>query len=124
MLFSHRNVVIALAVLVTLFLFFRPSKLKEISPLQYLRALGKESPEILNSTLGFQQIFVISLPERSDRRDAMTLAAVLSKIDVTWIDGVAGKDVLDKVVPGDAYDKSISKGNKGSWRAHMNVLQR
>lgn len=54
----------------------------------------------------------------------MTLAAALSKIQVTWIDGVAGHDVLDKVLPGDSFDKKISTGNKGSWRAHMDALQR
>ncbi len=54
----------------------------------------------------------------------MTIAAAISGIDVSWIDGVAGSDVSDKVLPGDSYDKSISRGNKGSWRAHMNALQR
>ena len=72
----------------------------------------------------FQEVLVINVPERTDRRDAMTLAAALSKIDVTWIDGVAGQNVLDKVLPGDSFDKKISTGNKGSWRAHMDALQR
>lgn len=72
----------------------------------------------------FQEVLVINVPERTDRRDAMTLAAALSRIKITWIDGVAGHDVLDKVVPGDSFDKKISAGNKGSWRAHMDALQR
>ncbi|KAK4443241.1 glycosyltransferase [Podospora aff. communis PSN243] len=54
----------------------------------------------------------------------MTLAAAVSEIDITWIDGVAGKDVPDKVMPADSVDKGIASGNKGSWRAHMNALQR
>lgn len=73
--------------------------------------------------LQFQKVLVINLPERSDRRDAMTLATAVSGIDVEWIDGVAGKDVPDRVMPVDSLDKSISKGNKGSWRAHMDALQ-
>jgi len=68
-------------------------------------------------------VFAINLPERTDRRDALTLAAALTNIAVTWVDGVAGKDVLDKVMPGDSVDKAISRGNKGSWRAHMDALQ-
>lgn len=72
----------------------------------------------------FQEVLVINVPERTDRRDAMTLAAALSRIKIAWIDGVAGHDVLDKVVPGDSFDKKISTGNKGSWRAHMDALQR
>ncbi|KAK4191009.1 family 25 putative glycosyltransferase [Podospora australis] len=124
MLFSHRNVAVFALLLIFLIVWFKPIPLHTKSALHYLRASGPASPDILNATLGFQQVFVINIPERTDRRDAMTLAAALSRIDVQWIDGVDGHSVSDKVVPGDSWDKSISKGNKGSWRAHMNVLQR
>ncbi|EGO54786.1 hypothetical protein NEUTE1DRAFT_118315 [Neurospora tetrasperma FGSC 2508] len=70
----------------------------------------------------FQKIFVINLPERTDRRDAMTLAAALTNLQITWAKGVPGTDVPDKVIPGEDWEKSILRGNKGSWRAHMNVL--
>jgi len=53
----------------------------------------------------------------------LTLAGALSAIDLTWVDGVSGKDVPDKVLPEDSLDRSMPRGNKGSWRAHMNVLQ-
>lgn len=52
----------------------------------------------------------------------MTLAAALTNLQVTWAKGVSGTDVPDKVVPGEDWEKSILRGNKGSWRAHMNVL--
>lgn len=71
----------------------------------------------------FQKVFVINLPSRSDRRDIMTLAGALTYINFDWIDGVAGEQVPDKVLPPDSLDHNISKGNKGSWRAHMNVLR-
>ena len=29
-----------------------------------------------------------------------------------------------KVISGDSFDKGIARGNKGSWQAHMNALQR
>lgn len=53
----------------------------------------------------------------------MTLAGALTNLTFTWIDGVSGDQVLDKVLPADSLNKDISKGNKGSWRAHMNTLR-
>ena len=142
MFFSYRLAALSVALLTGLFFLLKPAKFQSLqSPLQYLKASGRTSPEILNGTLGvsprapppfqpsltgfqFQEVLVINIPERTDRRDAMTLAAALSKIKVTWIDGVAGQDVPDKVVPGDSLNKKISTGNRGSWRAHMDALQR
>ncbi|KAK0701557.1 hypothetical protein B0T21DRAFT_300364 [Apiosordaria backusii] len=124
MLLGHRYLAFIVVFFVLVFLLFRSPRLQTDAGLQYLRRPGMASPEILNTTLGFQKIFVLNLPERTDRRDAMTLVAALSKLDVTWIDGIDGKDVPDRVLPGDSWDKKISKGNKGSWRAHMNALQR
>ncbi|OCL12208.1 glycosyltransferase family 25 protein, partial [Glonium stellatum] len=70
----------------------------------------------------FQKILVINLPSRTDRRDAMSLSAAVSDLQLDWINGVSGEDVMEKALPlGD--HKSISPGNKGSWRAHMNALQ-
>ncbi|KAK4195479.1 family 25 putative glycosyltransferase [Triangularia verruculosa] len=124
MLFGHRYLAFVVAFFILVFLFLRSSGLQTDGAVQYLKASGEVSPEILNATLGFQEIFVVNLRERTDRCDAMTLAVALTKLDVKWIDGIDGKDVSDRVLPGDSWDKKISKGNKGSWRAHMNALQR
>ena len=73
----------------------------------------------------FQKILVINLPSRTDRRDAMSLSAVVSNLQLNWIDGVSGvsgDDVLEKALPPGDH-KFISPGSKGSWRAHMNTLQ-
>lgn len=70
----------------------------------------------------FQNILVINLPSRTDRRDAMSLSAVVSNLQLNWIDGVSGDDVLEKALPPGDH-KFISPGSKGSWRAHMNALQ-
>ncbi|KAF2493245.1 hypothetical protein BU16DRAFT_465319, partial [Lophium mytilinum] len=69
----------------------------------------------------FQKIFVLNLPSRTDRRDSMSLAAALSILQIEYIDGVAGDDVLEKVLPPNNH-KTMAKGNIGSWRAHMNAL--
>jgi hypothetical protein len=52
----------------------------------------------------------------------MSLSAAVSNLQLDWIDGVSGDDVLEKALPPGDH-KSISLGNKGSWRAHMNALQ-
>ena len=67
----------------------------------------------------------MNLPERTDRRDAMTLMATVTGIKLTFVDGVRGADVLEKALPPGERNKNIqSMGAIGSWRAHMNVLQR
>lgn len=52
-----------------------------------------------NSTLGFQKIYAISLPQRTDRQDALTLMSVLSGLEIDIAPGVRGEDVLEKTVP-------------------------
>jgi len=53
----------------------------------------------------------------------MTLAGAVTGIKFDWIDGVSGDQVSDKALPPDSLDINISKGNKGSWRAHMTALR-
>lgn len=52
----------------------------------------------------------------------MILVVILMRFDVNWIDGIDGKDVFERVLLGDSWDKKILKGNKGFWRVYMNVL--
>ena len=93
--------------------------------------------DVLNSTLGvrlqfkaegpwltltkFQKVFAINLPARTDHRDALLLTSAVSGIEISWVDGVEGKDVSEKALP--HTGKDINAGNIGSWRAHMNALQ-
>ncbi|QBZ63647.1 hypothetical protein PoMZ_05333 [Pyricularia oryzae] len=76
-----------------------------------------------NSTLGFQKILVINLPSRTDRRDAISLAAALTNLTVEYVPGIDGSEVQERVLPADSRNKSIKKGNVGSWRAHINALR-
>lgn len=70
----------------------------------------------------FQKIFAINLPTRTDHRDALLLTSIINDIKVEWINGVEGKDVLEKALPPPAKMDDISAGNIGSWRAHLNAL--
>lgn len=79
--------------------------------------------DVQNATLGFEKIYVINRAARTDRRDSLTLAGAFTGLDLTFIDGVDGANVEDRVLPADSREHNISPGNKGSWRAHMNALR-
>ncbi|KAK3295370.1 glycosyltransferase family 25 protein, partial [Chaetomium fimeti] len=90
---------------------------------QWASSGGRLMGDIQNTTLGFEKIFVVGLPSRTDRRDGMVLQASLSNMDIEFIDGVAGADVPDKAIPM-AKDKGRLKDAPiGSWRAHMNAIR-
>ncbi|KAF2264500.1 hypothetical protein CC78DRAFT_516679 [Lojkania enalia] len=80
--------------------------------------------DIHNSTLGFQKILVLNLPFRTDRRDAITLAAATSNIKLEFIDGITGDSIRQSAYPPPEENIKLSVGIRGSWRTHMNALQR
>lgn len=65
---------------------------------------------------------MINLPSRTDNRDAMALAASVTGLEFEFVDGV--REVSPKALPPGGSDKSLSDGERGNWRAHMNVAQR
>ena len=66
----------------------------------------------------------MNLPERTDRRDGMVLMGAVPGLRLTFADGVRGENVLEKTLPAGGRPRKLSLGKVGSWRAHMNVLQR
>ncbi|PWY90622.1 hypothetical protein BO94DRAFT_565182 [Aspergillus sclerotioniger CBS 115572] len=82
---------------------------------------------IQNQTLGFEKIFCINLPSRTDKRDAIVLASSITQFRVDWIDGVSSEDMSPKAYPPrfDEPDRPrMLPGEIGSWRAHVNAIQR
>ncbi|QIW97151.1 hypothetical protein AMS68_002669 [Peltaster fructicola] len=77
---------------------------------------------IKNSTLGFQQIFVVNLKSRTDRRDGMALAASYTGLDLTFTEAVT--EVSEKALPPSGSEQSMSKGAFGDWRSHLNIARR
>ncbi|KAF2659976.1 glycosyltransferase family 25 protein [Lophiostoma macrostomum CBS 122681] len=75
-----------------------------------------------NDTLGFEKIFVINGPWRTDRKDALALAASYTGITLDFIPGVEGDSIGETAYPPGNH-RTISKGNRGSWRAHMNAIR-
>ncbi|KAH7392232.1 hypothetical protein DE146DRAFT_133924 [Phaeosphaeria sp. MPI-PUGE-AT-0046c] len=63
------------------------------------------------------------MPHRTDKRDYLALMAMLSNMDITFIDGVNGSEMHADAIP--PYWKGhASAGEYGCWRAHLNVYQR
>lgn len=78
---------------------------------------------IYNDTLGFDKIFVINLPERTDKRDAMSLTAALTDMKLTWTSALRGTSVPDKALPLGVDRAGWRDGGIGSWRSQMNVIR-
>ncbi|KAK5107372.1 hypothetical protein LTR62_001352 [Meristemomyces frigidus] len=69
---------------------------------------GGSLDNIQNATLGFQKIFVINLPRRVDHRDAVSLAAHLTGLEVEYMDGVTSLD--ERTLPFGAEEFGAHKG--------------
>lgn len=66
---------------------------------------------------------MINLPKRTDHRDAITLAAAVANLQVTWITGVARHDARRVALPSTSTTASLKDGVIGNWRAHMDALR-
>ncbi|KAL9601251.1 MAG: hypothetical protein Q9219_002656 [cf. Caloplaca sp. 3 TL-2023] len=101
------------------------------------------SADVKNSTLGFERIFVINLPERYDKLDAFSLAASVTGFTHDVIEGIKGQTVVNKTLPSlenlpkvaaqlasgglnlTGIQKERARNNiVGCWRAHLNFAQK
>ncbi|KIV96149.1 hypothetical protein PV10_00052 [Exophiala mesophila] len=88
------------------------------------KLLRNSHEDVYNSTLGFEKIIAIGFPSRTDRRDAVILGASFTKMEVEWEAGVSFEEVPVNAAPFTWDFEAQTTGALGSWRAHMNVLQR
>lgn len=72
----------------------------------------------------FGKVIAINLPRRTDRRDALILAAAYTNFTITWVDGVLGSQVLDLTLPLRLDQNLPGEASKGSWRTHLNAIGR
>ncbi|KUI74014.1 Procollagen galactosyltransferase 1 [Cytospora mali] len=91
---------------------------------EYKGRSGPDINRVTNDTLGFSNIFIVGLPERTDKRDALTLTAALTGFHVEFVDGVRGETIPDKAVPIGVDRHALMETNLGSWRGHMNAIRR
>lgn len=69
-------------------------------------------------------MLAVGLPERSDKRDALTLISSLTGFKIEWVDGVKGETIKDKAVPYGVDRAKLWESNLGSWRGHMNAVRK
>lgn len=79
---------------------------------------------IANGTLGFEKIYAIGLSDRFDKRDSIEIAADVTGLQLTWIEGVRGKLMEPKTVPPSYKIPGVLPGVIGCWRSHMNVMRK
>ncbi|KAK7961655.1 glycosyltransferase family 25 protein [Apiospora aurea] len=78
---------------------------------------------IQNATLGFEKVFAINLPDRTDKRDALSLVAALTGVQLDWVRALRGADVPDKALPLGVNRQGWRDGGIGSWRSQMNAIR-
>lgn len=52
-----------------------------------------------NWAFQFQEVLAIGLPERSDKRDLLTLMSTFQDVKLTWMNAIKGGDISRKVWP-------------------------
>ncbi|KAI3319046.1 glycosyltransferase family 25 protein [Xylariaceae sp. AK1471] len=82
-------------------------------------SVPRDINRVTNSTLGFDRVLVISLPERSDRHNALTLASALTGFHVEWIDAVRGDAGKTRAVR-----EKLRNTNVESWNGHMSAIRK
>ncbi|MCJ1272509.1 hypothetical protein MMC21_000295 [Puttea exsequens] len=76
---------------------------------------------IADSTVG---ILVLSLSDRSERRDALSLAATFSSLMLFFFDAIKGSSMDTKAWSPHWNNKlNHSLGELGCWRSHLNAIQ-
>jgi hypothetical protein len=54
----------------------------------------------------------------------MSLSAAVSNVKIEFVEGVTGESINEKAYPPPEENRKHSAGIRGSWRTHMNALQR
>ncbi|KAI5820848.1 LPS glycosyltransferase [Pyronema omphalodes] len=85
----------------------------------YKEPSGHQS--VYNRTLGFGEVFYLSLPSRTDRQDAMELLAAYSNVTLTYVPGVYGNTIVEKAKP---TKSKVTVAELGTWRAHANIWKK
>jgi hypothetical protein len=76
----------------------------------------------LRSTLTkqFQEIQLISMPQRTDKQDSFAVTSSVSGFDFNITDGVDGTQIPSKALP---YKMNQKPEVLGCWRAHLNIWE-
>ncbi|KAL8936646.1 MAG: hypothetical protein Q9211_004090 [Gyalolechia sp. 1 TL-2023] len=72
-----------------------------------------------NETLGFEKVYVINLAKRTDKLDAIRLAASVTGFNLEVIPGQLGAEMSPKALPGPFKEGEMRDSIVGCWRSHM-----
>ena len=76
---------------------------------------------IRNNTLGFGDVYIIHMPDRTDKLDSIRLITSFTNISYKIIPGVDGLAMPHVAWPGFYKEGGKAAGITGCWRAHMNA---
>ena len=76
---------------------------------------------IRNNTLGFGDVYIIHMPDRTDKLDSIRLITSITNISYKIIPGVDGLAMPHVAWPGFYKEGGKAAGITGCWRAHMNA---
>lgn len=76
----------------------------------------------LNRTLGFEKIYVLSLPHRDDRHDEFSLLSSAYGFDVERVDGVRPDEMWAEGQP--VFDEDVTRTEQACWRAHVRIWRK
>ncbi|KAH7028946.1 uncharacterized protein B0I36DRAFT_127084 [Microdochium trichocladiopsis] len=122
---SSIRVALALVALITILVWYSSGSLSSPHRVSSFADYGRKSGllgDIGNATWGFEDILVVSLPTRTDRRDGMQLQAALSEVRIKFVDAIIGKTIPDNAIPKTTQHDRMGDASIGSWRAHMNAI--
>lgn len=119
---SSRTLVLSAAIAAAVFfVVYKRFFVTERLPLGLFRD-QRSSLAATNATLGFGAILLLSLPERTDRRDGVSLIAATSGVQISHvIEAVKGDQISEKAYPPGRPELSMQY--LGSWRTHMTALK-
>ena len=89
------------------------------------RSLSRHSlRDLRNETLGFGNVYVINMPKRMDKLDAMKLTASLTGFKFEVIEAIDGSKVSPKVLSTDFPESDTHDGQIGCWRSHLSFAHK
>ncbi|KAG8528874.1 uncharacterized protein KY384_006563 [Bacidia gigantensis] len=87
---------------------------------EQVQSIVEENP-ILNGTLGFQNVYVLSLPDRSDRREPLLAGANATNLTITVIDAIRDRQIPKSDYPIDWSTNGwvAKEGELGCLMSHL-----
>ena len=76
----------------------------------------------LNSTLGFEKIYVLSLPFRDDRHDEFALLSSAYGFEIERVDGVRPDELYGPGQP--LFADDVTPTEQACWRAHVRIWRK